>query len=72
MTERKLKQMSVRIDPKLLKRLSTTLGVDDSKAIRAAMNCADNIIHRLFGGEVSNIFRRRKTDEEVAYYDTRI
>lgn len=60
---------AVRIDPKLLARLQKTLGVDESKTIRASMNCAENVIHGLFGGEVRNIFRRKKTNEELDLYE---
>ena len=64
----KLKQISIRVDPDLLKKLKKSLGVDDSKTIRACMNCASNVLHNTFGGEVGNIFRRRKSNEELNYY----
>lgn len=63
------KQLTIRVDSKLLKELSQGLGVDDSKTIRACMNCTKNVLQGFFGGEVSNIFKRKKTDEEVELYD---
>lgn len=68
----KLKLISVRVDQELLEQLQKTLGVDDSKTIRACMNCADNVIHNLFGGEVSNVFRRKKKNEELDFYEKQI
>ena len=66
---RKLVIKPVRIDPEQLKRIANLLGVDESKAIRASMNCCENVIQRFFGGEVSNIFKRRKTNEELDLYE---
>lgn len=63
------KLISIRVNEAQLKKLSKTLGVDDSKTIRACMNCADNVIHNLFGGEVRNIFRRKKENEELDLYE---
>jgi|TARA_R100000750_G_C2251051_1_gene60083 hypothetical protein len=63
------KLIGVRVNTEQLERLKKTLGVDDSKTIRACMNCADNVIHNLFGGEVKNIFRRKKTNEELDLYE---
>ena len=64
----KLILVSVRIYKGQLERLKATLGIDDSKTIRASMNVAENVILNLFGGEVSNIFRRKKDDEELDLY----
>lgn len=61
--------ISVRVDREQLDRLKKALGLDDSKAIRAALNCTDFVIHRLFGGEVQNIFRRNPKDETKDLYD---
>ena len=72
MEKRELVLISVRVDKKKLERITKTLGVDDSKAIRACMNCTDNVIHSLFGGEVTNIFKRRKENEEISLYDQNI
>lgn len=69
MTKRKLILKPVRIDPDQLKRLQKTLGVDESKTIRACMNCAENVIHNMFGGEVKNIFRRKKGNEELDFFE---
>lgn len=69
MVKRKLISKSFRINPEQLARLQKSLGVDESKTIRACMNVADNVIHGLFGGEVKNIFRRRKQNEELDFYE---
>ena len=61
MTEEKTK-ITAWVYKSQLEKLRKSLGVDDSKVVRACMNCADNVIHRLFGGEVQNIFKRRKPD----------
>lgn len=62
-------KISVWVNEEQLKKLSKTLGVDPAKTIRACMNVADNVIHNLFGGEVKNIFRRKKADEELDLYE---
>lgn len=72
MSDRELVQISVRVDKATLQRIKKELGVDDSKAIRASMNCCVNVIHNLFGGEVSDIFKRKKGNEEVDLYDKSI
>jgi len=63
------KLISVRVDKELLKQLSKKLGVDESKTLRACMNCTYFVIHRLFGGELTYIFRRSKINEERDLYD---
>lgn len=65
---KKDKLMTVRLDSEQLSRLASSLGVDESKAIRASMNCCENVLHTFFGGEVGNIFKRKKTDEEADLY----
>lgn len=62
-------KISVWVNEEQLKKLSKTLGVDPAKTIRACMNCADNVIHNMFGGEVKNIFRRRKNNEELDLFE---
>ncbi len=69
MSKAKKIKITVWVNEDQLKRLRKTLGVDDSKTIRASMNCADNVIHNTFGGEVKNIFRRRKDNEELDLYE---
>lgn len=63
------KRIVVRVDSEQLKRLSKSLGVDDSKTIRACMNLTDNVIHNWFGGEIGYIFKRDKKDETKDRYD---
>jgi len=67
--KRELIQISVRVDKQTLNSLKKSLGVDDSKAIRASMNCANNVIHNTFGGEIGNIFKRKKDNEEVDLFE---
>ena len=62
------KLISVRVDSEQLKRLCKSLGVDESKTIRASMNCSDFVIHKLFGGELRDIFRRDEKDETKSKY----
>ena len=62
-------KISVWVNEAQLKNLAKKLGVDDSKAIRASMNCCENVLQGFFGGEVGNIFRRKKTDEEANMYE---
>jgi len=72
MKNRELVLISVRVDRDKLNELKKTLGVDDSKTIRACMNCTYNVIRGLFGGEVSNIFKRKKENEELDLFDKQI
>ena len=65
---KKDKLMSVRVDEDQLERLSRSLGVDQSKVIRASMNLTENVLLNFFGGEVGNIFKRKKTNEEEDKY----
>lgn len=62
------KRISIRVDSDQLKRLQETLGLDDSKTIRACMNCTEFVIHRWFGGDLRNIFRRKPTNETQDLY----
>lgn len=66
--DKKIK-ISVWVNEQQLRKLSKTLGVDPAKTIRACMNCADNVIHNLFGGEVKDVFRRKKSNEELELYE---
>jgi len=61
-------KINVRVDEDQLKRLQKALGLDQSKTIRACMNCTENVLRRFFGGEVSDIFRRDEKDESKAKY----
>jgi len=69
MAERELIQLSVRVDKKTLQEISKALGVDDSKAIRASMNCCLNVLRNTFGGEIGNIFKRKRDNEELNLYE---
>lgn len=66
--DKKIK-ITVWVNESELNKLMKTLGVDQSKAVRACMDVANNIIHVLFGGEITNIFKRRKDNEELELYD---
>tara|TARA_Y100000310_G_scaffold105331_1_gene103771 strand:+ start:4378 stop:4590 length:213 start_codon:yes stop_codon:yes gene_type:complete len=66
--KRKLTNKSFRIDQIQLTKLAKALGVDESKAVRAGINCANNVIHNTFGGEVGLIFKRKKSNEELNLY----
>jgi len=63
------KLISLRVDEEQLQRLGKALGVDDSKAVRACMNLAENVIRDWFGGQIGNIFKRKKSNEELDLYD---
>ena len=62
-------KISVWVNEEKLRSLNKSLGVDDSKTIRACMNCAFNVLHNTFGGEIKNIFRRKKHNEEIEFYE---
>lgn len=72
MTKEKLELITIRVNMKTLKELEKALGVDTSKCIRACMNVTKNVILNLFGGEIQNIFKRKKDNEEIALYDESI
>jgi len=65
---KKDKLLTVRVDPDQLERLGKSLGVDQSKVIRASLNLTENVLRNFFGGEVGNIFKRKKTNEEENRY----
>lgn len=68
--KRDLVKISIRVDDLTLRRLRKLMGIsDNSKAIRAAMNFTVNVAHNLFSGELSNMFKRRKDNEEIQLYD---
>ena len=73
MTERELVKLSIRIDKQTLEDLQKLLGIpDSSKCIRASMNFTRNVAHNLFGGDLTNMFKRRKDNEEVGLYEEKI
>jgi hypothetical protein len=57
------------VDEEQIERLSKKLGVDPSKVIRASLNLTENVLQNFFGGEVGNIFKRKKTNEEANLYE---
>lgn len=70
MKKRNLIALSIRVDEEQLDKLCKLMGIDDrSKAVRASMNFTLNVAHRMFGGNLSNMFKRRKDNEEVSLYD---
>jgi len=65
-----LVKLSIRVDQDQLDQLKRTLNqVDSSKAIRGAMNFTINVAHNLFSGNLENMFKRRKGNEELSLYD---
>ena len=69
MVKQEKELISVRIDRKQLNKLKQSLGLDDSKTIRACLNCTEFVIHHWFKGELQNIFRRNRKDETKDCYD---
>jgi len=65
------KLLTVRVDSEQLERLKRALGVDESKTIRACLNCTENVIQNFFGGEVVDIFRRDPKDENRELFENR-
>jgi len=63
-----LSKINIRLDLNQLDRIANKLGIDRSKTIRAALNCCENVLQNFFGGEVSDIFRRNKKNENNALY----
>lgn len=63
------KTVQARINTAQLERLQKALGLDESKTIRACMNCTENVLQNFFGGEISEIFKRKSTDEKVPKYN---
>ncbi len=71
--KRKLIKKSVRVDKDVLEQLKVLLGIpDESKVIRAAMNFTNNVARNMFSGNLSNMFKRRKDNEEIALYDKQL
>ena len=71
--KRKLIKISIRVDEEELAKLRSLLGIpDSSKVIRAAMNFTVNVAHTLFGGNLKDMFKRKKTNEEVGLYDNNL
>ena len=66
---RELIKISVRVDKLTLERLNKLTGLNDSsKNIRASMNFTVNVSHNLFSGNLTNMFKRKKTSEELDLY----
>lgn len=66
-----LQKINTRLDLKQLDRVRKKLGLDRSKAIRAALTCTENVLQNFFGGEVKDIFRRDPKNETKELYRTR-
>jgi hypothetical protein len=70
MSKRELIKISIRVDREELQKLTKLLGIPDaSKCIRASMNFTNNVALNLFGGNLANMFKRKKKNEEVGLYD---
>jgi hypothetical protein len=70
MSDRELVKISIRVDKKSLDRLKALLGIpEDSKVIRACMYFTLNVALNLFGGNLLNMFKRKKDNEELALYE---
>jgi hypothetical protein len=68
--KRKLVKKSVRVDLDQLGKARKLLGLtDNSKVIRACMNFTVNVAHTLFSGNLDQMFKRKKDNEELALYD---
>lgn len=71
--KRELVKLSIRVDLETLEQLKLLLGLSDSsKAIRGAMNFTLNVAHNLFSGELNNMFKRKKKNEEINLYDQNV
>lgn len=69
----KLERISIRVDIEELQRVKKTLGLsEDGKTIRACINFTNNVALRLFGGNIQNMFKRKKKNEEQSLYDNHI
>ena len=67
------KHISIRIEEEQLDKLRKLLGLDDdSKAIRGAINFTVNVAHHLFDGNLNNMFKRKRTNEERPLYEKSI
>ena len=70
MQKRKLVKISIRVDEETLKKVMKLLGLtDNSKGIRACMNFTVNVAHNLFSGNLRDMFKRKKNNEEISLYD---
>lgn len=68
--KKELTKISIRVDTETLQKLRQLMGLsDNSKVIRASMNFTLNVSHTLFGGNLSNMFKRKKSNEEVQLYE---
>ena len=68
--KRQLVKISVRVDSTQLEKLNKLLGLNDnSKAIRSAINFTLNVALNLFSGNLSNMFKRKKDNEEIDLYE---
>jgi len=67
MTTKDIK-VNVRLDKAQLELLQKKLGLDQSKTIRACLNCTENVLLNFFGGEVTEIFKRRRDNENEPRY----
>lgn len=73
MAKKNLIKVSVRVDKETLVKLNKLLGIpDNSKCIRASMNFTLNVAQRLFSGNLGNMFKRKKDNEEANLYDHEI
>jgi len=73
MKQRELIKISLRVDKEELEKLRQLLGIpDSSKCIRASMNFTLNVAHNLFNGNLANMFKRKKDNEEIGLYDETI
>lgn len=73
MSKRKLIKISVRVDEEQLEKARQLLGLNDnSKILRACMSFTLNVAHRLFSGNLRNMFLRKKDNEEISLYDQEI
>lgn len=73
MKERELIKLSIRVDKETLEDLTKLLGIPDySKCIRASMNFTKNVAHNLFSGNLTNMFKRKKDNEEIGLYEENI
>ncbi len=68
--KRELIKLSIRVDKLELERLNKLTGLNESsKSIRAAINFTNNVASNLFGGNLTNMFKRKKSNEEIDLYE---
>lgn len=64
-----MEKLSVRVRRSELDKAKNILGLsDDAKAIRACINFTNNVSHNMFGGNIQDMFKRRRGNEEVELY----